>query len=739
MRRQACLFLFRSAAVFVLVAPVPAAAQPGAVNGTVLDVSGAPIPGAMITAEGTAGAEVKTQTDGSGRFSIAAEVTRVRVSSDGFQPVEVAIAAGQAVNVVLRPANFAESVVVTATRSEERLPTASSSTVITSAELANMAAGALDDALRHTPGFTLFRRSSSRVANPTTQGVTLRGVSGSGASRTLVLADGMPLNDPFGSWVYWNRVPQAAVDRVEVVRGATGDLYGAGALGGVVQVLTLQPDRTRVRAVVDGGSHDTFRGSLFAAAQKKGWAAAASYEGVTTAGAYIVAPEARGAVDTKADSDYSTGFFTAGRRADAWHVWVKGSAYVEDRGNGTPMQVNATDWSQVSANVGGLVAGGALQLQLAGSSQDYYQTFTAVAATRATERLTTEQTTDTTHRMVNGQWARPMGRVTLVAGADYRYTDSTVAEYRYSLTNVQTGPFIAGGTERLGAAYARATVQAGEAVTFELGGRGDWWTSEPSNPTLPTTSVSFFSPRASVAFRQGRYTVQGAVYHANRTPSLNELHRGFRVGNVVTNPNPLLDPETLTGVEGGVLVTWANVSARATAFFNNLGGAIANITLSSTPTQITRQRQNSDTIRAAGVELEADTRLSPALSLNGQVVFTSSHFRGSVATPAVEGNTVPQVPAVQGAFGLTWAEPRFFTAATQVRFSGEQFDDDRNTFVLGAYGVWDAQVSRSVTRGLTAFLAVENILDTEYDTARTPQRQIGWPRTVRVGARVAWP
>jgi outer membrane receptor protein involved in Fe transport len=93
---------------------------------------------------------------------------------------------------------------------------------------------------------------------------------------------------------------------------------------------------------------------------------------------------------------------------------------------------------------------------------------------------------------------------------------------------------------------------------------------------------------------------------------------------------------------------------------------------------------------------------------------------------------------VQGAVGLTWAEPRYVTAATQVRFSGDSYDDDLNTLVLGAYGVWDAQVSRAVTRGFTAFLAVENILDTKYDTARTPQRQIGWPRTVRIGARVAW-
>jgi outer membrane receptor protein involved in Fe transport len=663
----------------------------------------------------------------------------LHVTSTGFEPVDMAVPSGdEPVYVVLRPANFADSVVVTAARSAERLPSAASATVITSAELNNMAAGALDDALRSTPGFTLFRRSSSRASNPTTQGVTLRGVSGSGASRTLVLADGVPLNDPFGSWVYWNRVPQAAVDRVEVVRGATGDLYGAGALGGVVQLLTLQPDRTRARATIDGGSHDTFRGSLFAAGEHKGWSGSGAYEGVRTDGAYIVPAESRGSVDTQSDSDYQTGFGTVGVRTNRFHAQVRGAGYKEDRGNGTLAQVNTTDWSQISADLGGVVGGGALQVQFAGASQDYYQTFSAVAADRNSERLTTEQTTDTSHRLVNAQWARAFRTMTLVAGGDYHYTDSTVEEFRYSVTNVKTGPFFAGGTELLKAAYARATVNATDALTLELGGRGDWWTSTPEDPTLPTQSVNFFSPRASVAWRQGRYSIQGAVYHAARTPSLNELHRGFRAGNVVTNPNPLLKPETLTGVEGGVLLSMGKVSARATAFLNNLDGAIANITLTATAAQITRQRQNSDTIRAQGVEFEGDARLTPSLSINGQLVLTSSHFRGSVAAPAIEGNTVPQVPTVQGGFGLTWADPRWLTVATQVRFSGEQYDDDLNLFVLGAYGVWDAQASRNLTRGLTSFVAMENILDQEYDTARTPLRNIGWPRTLRVGVRIAW-
>ena len=202
------------------------------------------IPGAEVVVTSTRRThQHRSRTDADGNFDAGVMASRVRVSVRRLRDRPTCRSSGAGpVQVVLRPVNFADSVVVTATRGAERLPSAASSTVLTSAELSNMAAGALDDALRSTPGFTLFRRSSSRVANPTTQGVTLRGVSGSGASRTLVLADGVPLNDPFGSWVYWNRIPLAAVDRVEVVRGATGDLYGAGALGGVVQLLTRAAD-----------------------------------------------------------------------------------------------------------------------------------------------------------------------------------------------------------------------------------------------------------------------------------------------------------------------------------------------------------------------------------------------------------------------------------------------------------------------------------------------------------------
>ncbi len=147
---------------------------------------------------------------------------------------------------------------MTAARTETRLAeTAASVVVLGEEELESAAALTSDDVLRQVPGFQLFRRTSSRAANPTAQGVSLRGVGASGASRAVVLYDGVPLNDPFGGWVYWARVPREGLARVEVLRGASSSLYGSGALGGVVQFVPRRAEATRapVRDLLRHAAH----------------------------------------------------------------------------------------------------------------------------------------------------------------------------------------------------------------------------------------------------------------------------------------------------------------------------------------------------------------------------------------------------------------------------------------------------------------------------------------------------
>lgn len=725
--------------IFALVSTLVAVAAEAQVAGVVLDASGAPIAGATVTA----GAGSATTGD-DGSFSlpdVANAGTEVRVTAAGFAPASL-VAPGDAreLRVVLQPAPLVDTVVVTASRGAARLATPEATTVLTSAELLTSAAGTLDDALRNTPGFSLFRRSSSRVANPTTQGVTLRGVSGSGASRTLVLADGLPLNDPFGNWVYWNRIPQAAIDRVEVVRGATGDLYGADALGGVIQVLTFAPGRTRFRATGEGGSHDTARFSGFSGTQRGAWNVDAAGEWLRTDGVITVGEEARGPVDIRADSDYATGFFGGGYNRGSWNANVRLSLYDEERGNGTPMQVNTTDWTQFAANAGGVVRDSAWSARMSAGTQEYYQTFTAVAAGRASERLTREQTTPSTFATFGGQWTREANGTVWLVGGEGKRTRSTVEEFGHSFTGVRSGPFFAGGTESSGAFFARVSTAPADRWTVAFGLRGDFWQSTPRDTALPSHSAAFFSPRASAAWSlSDRTSLRASVYRAHRTPTLNELHRGFRVGNVVTNPNPELDPERLTGFDGGLLWSVPRASARVTGFWNQLDGAIANVTLSVAPALITRQRQNTDTVRARGLEVEADIRPDPRWTIGALAGVTRSSFAEAPAQPALVGKRVPQVPSYQLGATATYVDPRGFTGSLQIRHFGVQYDDDRNLFELESYSVVDVSASQALLRGLHVFAAVENVGDVDYDVGRTPFRTIGWPRTVRIGLRVFLP
>ncbi len=715
--------------------------------GTVLDSSGAPISNASVRLEAPGGGATEIRTGSDGRFEIPlapSDIVRVIVIAPGFAQASVAAPEdGTPLQITLQPAPFFEAVNVTSSRSDvpKADPTVTM-TVVPSSELLTMAAVTLDDALKLVPGFTLFRRTSSRVSNPTSQGVALRGIGGTAQSRSLVLVDGVPLNDAFGGWIYWNKVPQVLIDRIEVQRGSGSDLYGADAVGGVVQLLTLRPARPTGRALFEGGELGQARASVVGGARTNAWRYSAGGEWFTIDGYIPIATEQnpgiapRGPIDGKLGSTHRSAIASVGFAANnGWRADVTGNVYDEDRKNATPASINSTASNQISGDLAGGVKGGLLSVRLFGGTQRYRQTFSTVNATRTAETLTRDQHIPSTAGGLGAQWFREWGRHTLLLGAEGRYVDGASIETPYSqgqpLANIE-----AGGIQHLGSGFVQDTIRWNDRLTLVLGAHGDSWRST-SDVTGNDQSSGSFNPRVSASYRIGEsgMTVRGAAYHGFRAPTLNELYRTFSAGNVLTRPNEALSPERLTGGDAGVTIARGRTSARVTGFWNVLDEAITTITISTTPQQIIRQRANADTLHAAGLEVEADVRLLPALSASLTSGFVSSRFKGGTD---LRNKKVPQVPPYNVGLNVRY-DPRPWTSSLQVRVTGAQYEDDLNAFELGRATVLDVFAGRTLAGRITAFVAVENLLDATYDVGRTPVLTTGLPRAARVGVLINLP
>jgi iron complex outermembrane recepter protein len=625
-----------------------------------------------------------------------------------------------------------ETVTVTASRGAPSVGASSADvTVLDRARLDATAAPALDDALREVAGFALFRRTGSRVANPTAQGVSLRGTGASGASRALVLWDGLPLTDPFGGWVAWARVPLVSLERVEVVEGGVSSLYGSGALGGVVQALTRR-DAPALAVELAGGDAGQASAALFASARRGRslWRAAGE---ARTFGGYVLVPgDARGAVDTEAGARHLTGSAAWELRpSDASRLTLTASAFGESRKNGTPLQTNDTSlqalaaaWTASGARIGTLDASAWRQ------SQVYHQAFSAVAPGRASETLTRLQRVPSEAIGLGLVWSRAFGtRTVWSAGGDARRTDGRSDETPFAAS--RPGALLsAGGRETVAAVFARAQVAVSGRVTVTAGGRLDRWRSgERADRRL--------SPQLGASFRAARgLQITAGSYGAFRAPTLNERYRSFRLGDTLTLAEPALAAERLAGAELGLAWTGPRIRARATLFAARVLDPVVSRTLSVTPALVTRRRANLGRTRTRGVSLDVDGRLGP-LDLSAGYAGLAAAVAAFPEDPALVGRELPQVPRHQGVLAAQAGTARVLRVGLLVRGSTRQFEDDRNALPLRGFVVADVRASRRFG-AVDAFAVVENVTGRRYDVGRLPTPTVGPPRLFRVGLRFGW-
>ncbi|HEX3188142.1 MAG TPA: TonB-dependent receptor [Pyrinomonadaceae bacterium] len=731
-------------------------------RGVVVDQTGAPIVNAQVFLYASPTLLAQTTTGPTGEFTFAdLKMDRgvLRVRAPGFAEAEQAWTATDEqvtpLRVVLAPPPLKEIVVVTPTRTNTRLgETPASVAVVSSEGLQQTAALRLDDALRQVAGFQLFRRSGSRTANPTTQGISLRGTGASGASRALMLFDGIPLNDPFGGWIYWGRVPRESVAQVEVLRGGASYLYGGTALGGVVNVIGLEPERSSLSAELSYGNEQTPSGSMFGSFTRGKWTMRLGAEISKTDGYIIVDEDERGRVDTPAGSRYSVANLKLERRLGSrGSAFVRGEIFGESRTNGTPLQTNRTHLRNLSAGANFETTDfGNFIFRAYGGTQLFDQNFTAVAANRNSESLTRVQRVPSQSMGGTFQWSRALGAShTLLAGVDAREVRGASDELAY----VQNRPtfFVgSGGRERTAGVFAEDFFRISPRLFLTAGARFDRWreyaalsATTPVNAVQPSTTQTFadrtetaFSPQLSLLYAPSdRVSFTASFTRAFRPATLNELYRSFRVGDVVTLANENLRAERQTGGEAGArfYLFKQKLDSRVTAFWTEINRPIANVTLNVTPALITRQRQNLGRTRSRGIEIETEARLDRHWTINGGYLLSDATVLEFPANTSLEGLRIPQVPKHQATLQLRYANPSWVTLGVQARAGGQQFDDDQNRFPLGRYFTLDAIASRRVNSKWDVFVAAENLLNQRYLTGRTPVTTIGPPILVRGGIR----
>jgi outer membrane receptor protein involved in Fe transport len=761
-------------------------------EGTVLDQQALPIPGAQIVVTQQQGSLRKTVISSTSRFRVdglVPAVYEVRVAAPGFalkvETVDLRTATEASLDIRLEAGRVTEQVIVTPARSEQPLADAPASvSVLHREEIRQSPAVVADDVLRQIPSFSLFRRTSSLSSHPTSQGVSLRGIGPSGTSRTLVLIDDVPFNDPFGGWVYWTRVPLMSVDRIEVVDGSSSSLYGNYAMGGVINIATSQSARRTIELKPQYGSRTSPKFDFFGSDRwnKVGVAVEGSF--FNTDGYPIVVAVERGPIDNNATVDFRNVSakldYTPTARISAF---FRGGYFTEDRVNGKVGEVNDTRWTTASGGVRIRMPDESyLQARLFGDDQKFHSTFLAVTnpgTTRNIVRLATDQNVPVKGVGGMAQWSKSIGGSNAFsAGTDWRWVDGDSQEDAYTAATPTvvvgvtqkanlTTKRVSGGTQRSLGAFVQDIFNPAPKVAVTLSARVDSWRNYDAHnlettvatglptannkPSLPDKDDTVFSPRVAAIYHvTDQVSAWGDFGYGFRAPTLNELYRQFSVGAVLTRANDQLGPERLVGGEAGINVTPArNVTVRTTWFDNRVKDPVSNVTIGTN----LQQRQNLGKTRIWGIQTDVDYRAGSFWRLSGGYLYDQAKVKEFDANPALVGNFLPQVPAHRGSIQVAYANPKYVTLAGGVQFLGRQFDDDLNVRAVPAaalteagydvstapglpgYALVDLMASRSFGNNLDVFFGVQNLFDQAYFVQTNPST-VGTPRLVSGGVRV---
>jgi outer membrane receptor protein involved in Fe transport len=679
----------------------------------VVDDRGAPIAGATVSFKSPSGATVTERTDRAGDAPLPAQLDAASVSIDasGYDTATVSLPLPDAPIVLhSHPAVIGNvSVATGSARDLHRL--AVPAATLDRTAIAATPAYATDALLRALPGFD-FARSNSAFTNYGNLRVSF---AGAGEDRGLVFADDVPAQDGFGGQVDWLAYPPAGLTSVELLRGPGAALYGANAIGGVLQMRGFAPG-TDWRALPagsielqDGTPHRTSAALNYAFTLAPQLTAAVTTQ--TGHQAYNdLAPGYQSPDDAEATST-STATRAQVRYAFGASALTLGGLFANDEQfEGRPNYTFARDLTQTDLHF--TTSTQATTFGITAYNRDTHITNTddQAPADPGVLRYVQDIPTRESGVAANGFLTIGSNEVAVRADEKFVYGDST-----------QTGP-----TGALQSAGAGQQQYAGLALedTYESGrlqiiggARGDLVTF--ANGTLttgtktadaPARADRVLSPRAAVRYDITKtIALRASTGGGFRAPFLNELLRGYRIGNEVYNPNPDLVPERSSNVGAGIdaLLGRGRLSLDYTA--TRVSNAIEFVT--SPAVADVQTRSNVARTQTNGTTLTYTTQVTRCTRLRA---YATSQYARITAGPAYDiGNRLQYVPQAAGDVAVDSGSGAF-TYGADVGYAGPTFADDRNTEVLPSAVIVGAHITRPLGEGAAISLEGTNLNGAHY-------------------------
>jgi iron complex outermembrane receptor protein len=602
------------------------------------------------------------------------------------------------------PVTVGPPVVVTATRFDEaaaRYPVGV--TVITAQDIERSPAATVPQLLQSLAGI----RTRDLSGSPNVQ-VDMRGFGIFGDQNTLVLLDGVRISEYEQLTVNWSAIPLASIERIEILRGGGAVLYGSGATGGTINVITKAPQRNARSATLGAGVATYATRELNAGANLAGGntglrAHASHYESDNYRDNNRVRID-NAQADLRWTGDVSSLVLKFG--ADDQRTGLPGAISESQiaanrRQAATPNDFATQRGGYINLGAQTRVGSGDLALNLGYREKDTTSAF--FVGTPFRNNVDTQVNVWTLAPRLRlkprfGGWDN-----SFVAGADFE-------DWKF---DANAGPSVVGrphATQRSEALYAQHTMIFATQTTVALGARAQrvrYGVNDIANPSASgerSRSLTAWDVSVRQILAQG-LNAYAKTGHSFRIPNVNDNY------NLFAATVNFLEPQTAHDVEIGLEGNSGPVRYRAAAYRIDLRNEIFFDPL-------TFSNRNLQPTRRQGLELEARWQMNPSLDVHANYTYVDAKFReGQFGGVPIAGNRVPLVPRHAANAGLGWVFMEKARADFEVRYVGSSpFDgDETNTFgrKMPAYTVADIKMSMR-SGGWLLNAGVRNLFDKKY-------------------------